>query len=84
MEFENQTIKCSKFWETESVIKKTEAKISEAGILRERRYYAQDILLEAEDLLSCLNYNSENPDCFNCHSISRGFASHRLISLMGK
>lgn len=72
MEFENQGIKCSKFWETELVIKKTEAKISETSSIKERRYYAQDILLEAEGLLSCLNYNSGNPDCLNCHSICRG------------
>jgi len=71
MEFKNQTIKCGKFLETELVIKKTEAKISEGASLRERRYYAQDILLEAEDLLSCLNYNSKNLDCLNCRSISR-------------
>jgi hypothetical protein len=70
MEFENQYIKCSNFKESEAIIKKAEAKVRETKNVKERQYYAQDILLEVEALLSCSNYNSGSSDCINCHSIS--------------
>ena len=73
MEFKYQNIKCNIFLDTEAVIKKTEVKVKEAGTTKERQYYAQDILLEARTLLSCENYDAENPDCLNCHSISRNY-----------
>lgn len=69
MEFENKTIKCSTFQDAETLIKKTEEKIKETRSIKERQYYAQDILLEAESLLSCSNYNDKNPNCLNCHLI---------------
>lgn len=72
MESDNQGIKCSKFLDTETVIKKTETKIIETIVYKERQYLAQDILLEARTLLSCTNYNVKNPDCLHCHAISRG------------
>lgn len=71
MELENQGIKCNNFWDTQAVIKKIEVKVREAWSIKERKYYAQDIVLEAETLLSCLNYNPRNPECLSCHSISR-------------
>jgi len=71
---ETQEVKCSTFLDTEKVIKKTDAKIRETRITKEKRYYAGDILVEAKTLLSCSNYNTENPECLNCHSIS-----HKLI-----
>lgn len=66
MESENQCIKCSAFQNTEGIIKKAETKIRDSGIIKEKQYYAQDILLEAEVLLSCSNYNNNDPDCSNC------------------
>lgn len=69
MEFDNQGIKCITFQDTEAIIKKAEAKIEEAGSVKERQYYAQDILLEVESLLSCSSYNSKNQDCLNCHLV---------------
>ena len=69
MELEKQYIKCSKFQDTEAVIKKSEDKIKETGSIKEREYYAQDILLEAKALISCSNYNSNTEDCLNCHLV---------------
>ena len=73
MEFENRGIKCNIFWDAESVIKKTHAKIKQAKSLKEKQYYAQDILLEAETLLTCSKYSAGNSDCVSCHSISRRY-----------
>ncbi len=62
-------IKCSTFQECEAIIKKSEDKIKETRSVKERQYYAQDILLEAETLMPCSNYNSNTEDCLNCHLI---------------
>jgi len=71
-ELENIVINCSKFSDTEAIIKKTEAKIRQISNSKEKQYYAQDILLEAKALLSCLNYDSKNLVCQKCHSVSHG------------
>ena len=73
MEFENQGIKCNIFWNAQAVIKKAEAKMKEVKAIKERQYYAQDILLELESLLLCSNYNAGNLDCVSCHSILRRY-----------
>ena len=73
MEFESQDIKCSIFLDVMSVTKRTDAKIKEVGIIKQRQYYAQDILVEARSLLSCSHYNAKNPDCLTCHSVSHRF-----------
>ena len=70
MGFENQGIKCSIFWDAEAVIEKADAKIKEARSIKERKYYAQDILLEVQNLLMCSNYNAGDPECLSCHTIS--------------
>jgi len=70
LEFTNRNIKCNIFSETEVVIRNSEAKIKETKNLKERKYYAQDILLEARSLLSCSNNNDKNLDCLICHSIA--------------
>ncbi len=69
MEFEPPVIKCVIFLDTEAVIKNTDVKISQAKSIKERQYYAGDILLEARILLSCSNYKTNDPDCEKCHSI---------------
>ena len=69
----NQDIKCSIFLDTDVVIRKTVAKINEAQNIKEKQYYAQDILLEAKALIACSNYNSNTEDCSNCHTISRKY-----------
>jgi len=74
MDLENHDVRCSIFLDVESVIKKTASKIKEPKYIKERQYYTQDILLEAKSLLSCSNYDAENPSCLNCH-----FISHRII-----
>lgn len=66
----NQSIKCNIFSDTEAVIKKAEDKIKETRSIKERRYYTQDILLEAEALMSCSNYNNKKQDCLDCHLVS--------------
>jgi len=73
MEVENQVIVCRIFQDTAAVINKTEAKIKEAKSTKERQYYAQDILLEAGNLLPCSSYNARNPDCMNCFSTLHKF-----------
>lgn len=72
MEFEND-IKCNLFLDTGAVIKNTEVKIKDAKTGKERRYFVQDILLEAGTLLSCSDYNTQNSDCIKCHSVLRKF-----------
>lgn len=72
-ELETQDIKCTTFLDTEKIIKRTDTKIKETRNTKERRYYAGDILLEAKALLSCSNYNAENPECLNCRSILREY-----------
>jgi len=73
MELENQDIKCSKFQDTKAIIGKAAAKIREAKNTKERQYYAQDILLEAEGSLACLNYDANNIECINCHAILKRY-----------
>jgi len=74
MELENHNIRCNTFGDVEKVIKKAEAKIKEPKSTSEKRYYAQDILLEAETLLSCPDYKARNSGCVNCR-----FFAHRYI-----
>jgi len=61
--FRNHNIECNIFWDVERVIKKAEIKIKELRSTAERQYYAQDILLEAETLFLCPNYNARSSDC---------------------
>ena len=68
MEFGKQNIKCNTFVDVEKVIKNAEAKIKEPRSIAEKRYYAQDILLEGETLLSCPDYNTRYSDCVSCRS----------------
>lgn len=72
-ELENIVINCSKFSDTEAIIKKTEAKIRQISNSKEKQYYAQDILLEAKALLSCLNYDSKNLVCQKCNLVANGY-----------
>jgi len=65
-------IACPIFCESDGIIKNIILKLEKA-ILREKQDYAQDILVEANTLLLCSNYNSKNPDCPNCHAISRKY-----------
>ena len=74
MEFENHNIECNTFWDVERVIKKAETKIKEPRSAAEKQYYAQDILLEAETLLSCLDYDAKNSDCTTCRSFAYRYA----------
>ncbi len=69
----HQGIKCRTFWDAEKVINKAETKIKVAKSNKERRYYAQDILIEIETLLLCANFNDGNPDCVSCYSILRRY-----------
>jgi len=70
MELENQGIKCKTFWDIKEVIKNTAAKMKVAKSNREKKYYAQDILIEVESLLLCVDFIGGNSDCTSCHSIS--------------
>ena len=74
MKFESQNIKCNTFQDSEAIIKKTEPKMKEASSIKERKYCAQDILLEAGGLLSCSKRNPKNPDCLSCR-----FICHKYI-----
>lgn len=71
-EFVQDNIKCSVFYESNEIIKSIILKFEKANF-KERQDYAQDVLLEANSLLLCLNYNSQDSDCLNCHSVSRGY-----------
>jgi len=70
MVFENHNIKCNTFWDVERVIKKAETKTKEPRSTAEKLYYSQDILLEAETLLACPNYNAKNSDCIACRAFA--------------
>lgn len=65
-------IECPIFCESDEIIKNIILKLEQASS-KEKQDYAQDILLEANTLLLCSNYNSKNPVCLNCHSISRKY-----------
>ena len=65
-------IECSIFRESDEIIKNIILKLEKVNS-KEKQDYAQDLLLEANTLLLCSNYNSKNPDCLNCHSISRKY-----------
>jgi len=65
-------IECLIFSVSNRVIKNIILKLEKANS-QERQDYAQDILVEANALLLCSNYNSKSPDCLNCHSISRKY-----------
>ena len=65
-------ITCPIFCETDGIIKNIILKVEKANS-KEKQDYAQDILVEANTLLLCSNYNFKNPDCSNCHSISRKY-----------
>lgn len=65
-------IVCLIFRESDKVIKNIILKMETINS-QEKQDYAQDILVEANTLLLCPDYNSKNPDCSNCHSISREF-----------
>lgn len=65
-------ITCPIFCETDGIIKNIILKVEKANS-KEKQDYAQDILVEANTLLLCSNYNSKNPDCSNCHTISRKY-----------
>jgi hypothetical protein len=65
-------IKCPIFCESDEIIKNIILKRKNANS-QEKQDYVQDILVEANTLLLCSNYNSKNPDCLNCHSISRKY-----------
>ncbi len=68
-EFIQNNIKCPIFREADAIIKNIILKLEELNS-KEKQDYAQDILVEANALLLCSNYNSKNPDCSNCYSIS--------------
>ncbi len=74
MEFEKQGVKCKMFWDVQAMIKNAEAKMKVAQSNLERRYYAQDILLEVETLSSCANFNSAGPECISCHAVLRNYS----------
>ena len=65
-------IKCPIFCESDGIIKNIILKLEQVNS-KEKQDYAQDILVEANTLLICSNYNSKNPDCSNCHTISRKY-----------
>ena len=65
-------IKCPIFLETDRVIKNVISKFWKAGS-KERRNYAQDILLEAKTLLSCSKHNPGDTECLNCQSILHNY-----------
>ncbi len=69
MELEKQYISCSKFQDTEAVIKKSEDKMKETISIKEKQYYAQDIILETRALIACSNYNSSTEDCLSCQLV---------------
>ena len=65
-------IECLVFRESDKVIKNIILKLEKASS-QEKKDFTQDILLEANTLLLCSSYNSKNPDCLNCHSLSRKY-----------
>ncbi len=65
-------IKCPIFCEADTIIKNIILKLGKANS-KEKQDYAQDILVEANTLFLCPNFNYKNPDCSNCHPISRKY-----------
>ncbi|MFH1691801.1 MAG: hypothetical protein ABIC68_04445 [Candidatus Omnitrophota bacterium] len=65
-------VKCLIFCESDKITKNIILKLDKVNS-RERQDYAQDILVEANTLLLCSDYNSKNPECLDCHFISRKY-----------
>ncbi|MDP2939946.1 MAG: hypothetical protein Q8O13_07710 [Candidatus Omnitrophota bacterium] len=63
-------IKCPIFCESYAMIKNIILKFEKVNS-KEKQDYAHDILVEANTLLLCSNYSTKNPDCPDCHTISR-------------
>lgn len=67
-----KNIACPIFCESDGIIENIILKLEQVNS-KEKQDYAQDILVEANTLLLCSNYNSKNPDCSDCHAISRKY-----------
>jgi len=65
-------IKCPIFCESDAIIKNIILKVEKVNP-KEKQDYVQDILVEANTLLLCSNYTTENPECSDCHTISRNY-----------
>ncbi len=63
-------IDCAKFQQKEVIIKKLTREINEAGNVSEKAVLANQLLQEAEVLLACEDYDSEDTNCDNCHIIA--------------
>lgn len=63
-------INCPTFQKQEPVIKDITDKINKAKDVSGKARFAEELLKEADVLLSCQYYKNENLDCENCHTIA--------------
>lgn len=63
-------INCSIFLKQEPTIRSLTDKINQSREIEDKFRYAEELLEELNVILSCLDYQSENLDCRNCHLIT--------------
>lgn len=63
-------ISCLIFQRQEPIIKDITDKINKSRGVKEKARFAEELQREADVLLSCPDYRSEDLDCKNCHFIA--------------
>ena len=70
MHKEEPKINCSTFQKKEQIISDITNKINLAKEVQEKARFAQDLQIEADELLSCQGYDNKKIDCRSCHFIA--------------
>lgn len=65
-----QRMSCSKYLETEQVIKRLTEEINRAGDVATKAAKARELMEVADSLLSCVDYERGNWNCENCHRVA--------------
>jgi len=65
-----QRMSCSKYLETERVIKRLAEEINRAEDVAVKAAKARELMEIADSLLSCVDYERENRNCENCHRVA--------------
>ncbi len=70
MNDETNEVQCSVFQQHENRIKSITMGINSQKKLSDKGPLANELCNEAEILMTCKDYEKNEPDCINCHTIS--------------
>lgn len=65
-----QSMSCSKYLETERIIKRLTEEINRAEDVATKAAKARELMEVADSLLSCVDYEKKNWNCENCHRVA--------------